>query len=159
SAYRSVYSLVASYIEDPRLRQVFTFEPLLIGGNPMKVPGIYLLIHWLERKWGVHYAMGGTGALVRALVSLLGELGVTIRLNAPVARIECKGKKVSGVRLENGEQIQADMVISNADPTRVYSTMLDERLLSTNAPKKVQKKRQSMSLFVGYFGTNKKYPD
>lgn len=158
SAYRSVYSLVSSYIEDPRLRQVFTFEPLLIGGNPMKVPGIYLLIHWLERKWGVHYAMGGTGEIVRALVSLLEELGATIRLNAPVERIECKGKSVTGVLLESGERIGADRVVCNADPTRVYSTMFEERILSKNTPKKTQKKRQSMSLFVGYFGTNKKYP-
>jgi phytoene desaturase len=159
SAYKSVYSLVSSYIKDDRLRQVFTFEPLLIGGNPMKVPGIYLLIHWLERKWGVHYAMGGTGAIVRSLVRLLEETGASVRLNAPVSRIECVGSKVRGVRLENGEFLKADLVVSNADPTRVYSTMVDPALLSRNTPKKVLKKRQSMSLFVGYFGTDRQYPE
>lgn len=157
SAYRSVYSLVSRYIEDERLRQVFTFEPLLIGGNPMKVPGIYLLIHWLERKWGVHYVKGGTGALVQALVTLCHELGVHTRLHAPVARIECDAGKVQGVRLEDGEFLAANLVVSNADPTRVYSTMIDAIHLSKNTPERVRKKKQSMSLFVGYFGTNKRY--
>src|SRR5690606_35542489 len=86
SAHQSVYSLVAKYIQDERLRQVLTFEPLLIVGNPMRAPGIYLLIHWLERKWGVHYAMGGTGAIVRGIVSLLEEHDVEVRLNSPVER-------------------------------------------------------------------------
>ena len=82
--YRSVYGLVSKYIKDPRLRQVFTFEPLLVGGNPFHVSSIYLLIHWLERKWGVHYAVGGTGAIVSGLERLLKELNVDIRLNTPI---------------------------------------------------------------------------
>lgn len=158
SAYRSVYSLVSRYIKDARLRQVFTFEPLLIGGNPMKAPGIYLLIHYLERKWGVHYAKGGTGAIVSGLLDLLEETGVEVRFDAPVARIQTVGGRASGVVLEDGRLIQADLVVSNADPTLVYSRMIDERLLRKNTPAKVGKKRQSMSLFVGYFGTKKQYP-
>jgi phytoene desaturase len=159
SAYRSVHSLVAKYIQDPRLRQVFTFEPLLIGGNPMKAPGIYLLIHYLERKWGVHYAQGGTGAIVRSLVQLLHEVGVEVQMNAPVDRIETKDGRVRGVVLEDGRVIDADLVVSNADPTLVYSKMLDPAILSKNTPRKVLRKRQSMSLFVGYFGTSKQYAD
>ncbi len=159
SAYRSVYGLVSSHIRDERLRQVFTFEPLLIGGNPMKAPGIYLLIHWLERKWGVHYAKGGTGAIVGAIVRLLEELGVEMRFNAPVEQIELAGRRVKNVILASGEQVPADVVVSNADPTLVYSQMLKDAGLKKNSPVKVVKKRQSMSLFVGYFGTNKKYPN
>lgn len=158
SAYRSVYSLVASHITDVRLRQVFTFEPLLIGGNPMRVPGIYLLIHWLERKWGIHYAIGGTGAIVSGLVRLLNELGVSIRYNAAVDRIRTSNERVVGVRLEDGEEIDASVVISNADPTVVYSKYLAHAELKTNSPHRVLNKRQSMSLFVGYFGTNRTYP-
>lgn len=159
SAYRSVYGLVSRYIADPRLRQVFTFEPLLIGGNPMKAPGIYLLIHYLERKWGVHYAKGGTGAIVRGLVALLEEAGVEVELDAPVERIETKDGRVTAVVLRDGTARSADIIVSNADPTVVYGQMLDERLLRRNRPKRVLKKRQSMSLFVGYFGTKKQYPD
>jgi phytoene desaturase len=159
SAYRSVYGLVSKYIRDPRLQQVFTFEPLLIGGNPLKAPGIYLLIHHLEKKWGVHYAKGGTGAIVRALVQLLEETGAELQMNAPVSRIETRGDRATGVVLEDGRMISADIVVSNADPTVVYSQMLNEKLLKQNSKKKVLKKRQSMSLFVGYFGTKKKYQD
>lgn len=159
SAYRSVYSLVASHIRDERLRQVLTFEPLLIGGNPTRVPGIYLLIHWLERKWGVHYALGGTGAIVNGLLRLLNELGVEIKYNAAVEHIQTSNGRVTGVRLENGETLNADIVVSNADPTIVYSQYLKDADLRMNSPERVLKKRQSMSLFVGYFGTDRTYPD
>lgn len=159
SAYRSVYGLVSSYIRDPRLRQVFTFEPLLIGGNPMKAPGIYLLIHYLERKWGVHYAKGGTGALVRGLLALLEEAGVDVLLNSPVERIETSNGKATGVLLEDGRKMSADLVVSNADPTVVYGKMLDKGSLRKNRPVKVLNKKQSMSLFVGYFGVKKLYPE
>lgn len=159
SGYRSVHALVARYIRDPRLRQVFSFEPLLIGGNPMRVPGIYLLIHWLERKWGVHYALGGTGALVAALVRLLKEEGVELRFDAPVREILVERGHAVGVVLESGEIERADLVVSNADPTRVYGQMIEPRHLSKNTPRAVEKKRQSMSLFVGYFGTKIRYPE
>jgi phytoene desaturase len=159
SAYRSVYGLVSRYISDPRLRQVFSFEPLLVGGNPMRVPGIYLLIHWLERKWGVHYAKGGTGAIVEALVRVLGEAGAEVRMNAPVAQILVEAGKAKGVRLESGETLRADIVVSNADPTNVYSQMIDPRFLRKNTPRAALRKRQSMSLFVGYFGTDRQYPE
>lgn len=159
SGHRSVFSLVSRYVQDPRLRQVFSFEPLLIGGNPLQVPGIYLLIHWLERKWGVHYARGGTGALVRALVRLAGELGVELRLQSPVERILVEHGSARGVELASGEQLRAELVVANADPTRVYGQLLEPRHLRKNTPSSVRRKQQSMSLFVGYFGTKVRYPD
>ncbi|HMA94246.1 MAG TPA: phytoene desaturase family protein [Polyangiaceae bacterium] len=159
SGHRSVYDVVARYISDERLRQVFTFEPLLIGGNPMRAPAIYLLIHWLERKWGVHYAMGGTGSIVRGLVQLLGEFDVPVRLGAAVSRIDVYGGSVRGVHLESGEYLPADLVVSNADPTLVHTRMLDPLVLRRNTPSSALRKRHSMSLFVGYFGTNRKFPD
>ena len=97
-SYRSVYGLVSKYIKDERLRQVFTFQPLLIGGNPFTSPAIYLLIHWLERKWGVHFAKGGTTAIIAALVRLMDELGIELRLNSPVEKILVDSDgKVEGV--------------------------------------------------------------
>src|SRR5690606_26038857 len=85
--YRTVWGLVSSYIEDERLRQAFTFQPLLIGGNPFRATSIYLLIHWLERKWGVHYATGGTASIVRSLVRLAEEIGVRFHFDTPVNTI------------------------------------------------------------------------
>jgi phytoene desaturase len=158
-AYKSLYGLVAHYIKDDALRQVFTFQPLLIGGNPFRAPGIYLLIHWLERKWGIHFAMGGTTAIVNGLTRMLGEVGVDIRLNAPVEHIEVVHGKAKGVILEDGTFIEADAVVSNADPATVYTKLIDASARRKHTDAAIAKKKYSMSLFVGYFGTNKTYPD
>jgi phytoene desaturase len=154
---RSVYGLVARYIRDERLRQAFTFEPLLVGGNPFRTTSIYLLIHWLERKWGVHFAMGGTASLVNGLVTLLEELGVDLRMNAPVERIEAAHGRATGVVLESGERLRADLVVANADPTRVYQRMIPAQARPRHGARRLRRVRQSMSLFVGYFGTRRTY--
>ena len=158
-AYKSLYGLVSHYIKDDALRQVFTFQPLLIGGNPFRAPAIYLLIHWLERKWGIHFAMGGTTAIVRGLTRLLGEVGVDIRLNAPVERIEVVNGQVKGVLLGDGTFLESDVVVSNADPAMVYTKLIDEAARRKHSDASVARKRYSMSLFVGYFGTKTTYPD
>lgn len=157
--HRSVYAQVARYIRDERLRQAFTFEPLLVGGNPFRTTSIYLLIHWLERKWGVHYALGGTTSIVHALVRLLDELGVEVRLDTPVTEIEVRDGRVRGVRTAHGETLPCDVVVSNADPTTVYRTMVAPRHRSRHGEARLRRVRQSMSLFVGYFGTRRTYPE
>ena len=158
-SYRTVYGLVASYIRDPRLRQVFTFQPLLVGGNPFNTTSIYMLIHWLERKWGVHFAMGGTASIVRALVTLLEEIGVEVRCNAPVSEVRVERGQTTGVTLASGEVLDADVVVCNADPSMVYTRLIDPAHRRKHTDRSVQRKKQSMSLFVAYFGTNKVYPD
>jgi phytoene desaturase len=158
-SYRSVYSLVSKYIKDDRLRQVFTFQPLLVGGNPFDTTSIYMLIHWLERKWGVWYAKGGTGALVRAMVDLLEELGAEVRLNSPVTEIEVEGGRAVAVRTEDGQRIPAGIVVSNADPSTVYSKLVAPQHRRTNTDRSINRKKQSMSLFVAYFGANRTWPE
>ncbi|MCH2109804.1 MAG: phytoene desaturase family protein, partial [Polyangiaceae bacterium] len=142
--------------KDERLRQALSFEPLLVGGNPVSVPGIYLLIHWLERKWGVHYAMGGTGALVEALCKLFTSRGGTIRYGAPVEKVLVQNGEAKGVYAD-GQELKADVVVCNADPTIVYEQLIDKEHLKKNTPRAVRKKSQSMSLFVAYFGAKKQY--
>lgn len=156
--YKSVYSLVSQYIKDPRLRQAFSFEPLLVGGNPTKITSIYLLIHWLERKWGVHFVKGGTTALVNALASLLAKHGATIHCNASVERIETQNGKVKQVWTKDGRCFQADLVVSNADPVRVYRDMLPSHHRRKHTNEALARRTHSMSLFVAYFATNKQYP-
>lgn len=158
-SYRTVYGLVSRYIDDERLRRAFTFEPLLVGGNPFTTTSIYLLIHWLERKWGVHFAMGGTTSIVAALVQLLHELDVDVRLDTPVAEIEVVNGRTVGVRTKNGERITCDIVVSNADPTQTYSRLVASRHLRKNNPRATRRVSQSMSLFVAYFGTRRTYPE
>ncbi len=155
--YRSVYSLVAKYIKDERLRQTFSFEPLLVGGNPFKITSIYLLIHWLERKWGVHFAKGGTGALVQAMVKVLEKHGVEFVFNSPVERLEVESGKVTKVITEKGVEYPCQAVVSNTDPVKVYSEWIDPKWLKKNKPSRVLRKSQSMSLFVSYFGAKKKF--
>ena len=159
ASYRSVYGLVERYIRDERLRQLFTFEPLLVGGNPFSTTSIYLLIHWLERKWGVHFAMGGTASIVSALMRLLDELGVEVRLGTPVERIEVRNGNAAGVVTARGEVFPSDIVVANADPSHVYRNMIGPQHRKRHSNASVRRTRQSMSLFVAYFGARRTYPD
>lgn len=158
-SYRTVWGLVSRYIKDDRLRQVLSFHPLLVGGNPFETTSIYALICFLERKWGVWFPMGGTGALVKGLVNLIEGQGNTVRLGTEVSRIEVENGRAAGVTLADGTRIDADLVISNADSAFTYKHLLpaEHRRRWTDA--KVDKARYSMSLFVWYFGTNRKYED
>ncbi|MBL8784801.1 MAG: phytoene desaturase [Deltaproteobacteria bacterium] len=158
-SHLTVYQLVSRYLKDDRLRQAFSFQPLLVGGNPFHTSSIYLLIHWLERTWGVWFAEGGTTAIVKGLVRFLAELQVEVRLSTPVEEILVRNGKAVGVRTSAGEVLSADVVVANADPSFVYSRMIDARWRKTHHDKKVARKKQSMSLFVAYFGTDRTYPD
>jgi phytoene desaturase len=156
-SHLTVYQFASRYVKDDRLRRVFSFHPLLVGGNPFSTTSIYALIHHLEREWGVHYAMGGTGAVVNALGKLYAELGGKTQLNTAVKRILVEGGKVKGVETENGEKIDADIVVSNADVATTYSKMLEPKDRRRWTDRKLAGMKYSMSLFVIYFGTKKKY--
>ena len=158
-SYKSVYSMVASYIEDERLRQVFTFQPLLVGGSPFRVTSIYTLIHWLERTWGVYFAKGGTTALVHGLVKLFEDIGGEMRYSAPVEEIEVENGQASAVRIASGERIPCRFVVSNADPSFVYTRLIGREHRRKHTDAAVARKHQSMSLFVAYFGTKRTYED
>lgn len=157
--YRSVHSLVASYIKHPKLRRVFSFHPLLVGGNPFSTTAVYALIAQLERKHGVHFAMGGTGALINGLVGLIESQGGTIRYNASVSQIVVEGTRAVGVKLESGEQLDADIVVSNADSATTYKHLLADFPRRRWTDRKLERARYSMSLFVWYFGTDRRYDD
>ncbi len=158
-SYRTVYGLVAKYIRDPQLRQVFSFHPLLVGGNPFATTSIYTLIAFLERKWGVHFPMGGTGALVRGLVDLIEGQGNEVWLNTPVKQIRVEGGRATGVLLQDGRALDADIVVSNADSGTTYRHLVPAEHRTHWTDTKVERARYSMSLFVWYFGTNRKYDD
>lgn len=158
-SYRTVYGLVSKYVKHEKIRQVLSFHPLLVGGNPFNVTSIYTLIAYLERKWGVHYAMGGTGALVEGLVDLIDGLGGTIRLGETVQQITLDGQRATGVRLVSGENIDANLVVSNADVAWTYRHLVPSHARTTWTNERLEKARYSMSLFVWYFGTKRQYPD
>jgi phytoene desaturase len=155
-AVQPLFSLIKKYFKSDKMRQVFSFEPLLVGGNPMKVPAIYAMIHFVEKTWGIHFARGGTGALVSAMIRKLEDMGGALQLNAQVASIDVVkrgGKRVAtGVTLKSGEVLAADVVVSNADYATTYMKLIDKAHRRINRDFVVKFRKQSMSLMVIYFG-------
>ncbi len=155
---KSVYKFASKYFKNEKLREAFSFHPLLIGGNPFTATSIYAMIHELEQKFGVWFAMGGTGALVRALSDLFQDIGGEIFLEAEVGEISIDEKrKANGAKLKSGEFIEADAVVSNADVAFTYLNLIPGKFRRKYTDKKVKRMTYSMSLFVIYFGTNRKY--
>ncbi len=158
-SYKTVYKYVAQYIEDEFLRRCFSFHPLLVGGNPFDTTSIYAMIHYLEREWGVHYAMGGTGSLVNALVKLIKEQGGKVHLDAEIDEILVENGRATGIRLNNGDIHKADAVVSNADVAFTYKNLINPKHRKKYTDRKIERTKYSMSLFVIYFGTKKRYLD
>lgn len=158
-SHKTVYKYIDKFIENDFLKKVFSFHPLLVGGNPFDTTSIYAMIHYLEREWGVHYAMGGTGSIVNGLVKLIEEQGGTIHYEAEVDEITIDNGKAMGIRLKDGTEHSADQVVSNADVAFTYRNMIPEAERSTWTNRKIERTKYSMSLFVIYFGTKKRYLD
>ena len=156
-SWRTIRGMVGRHFRDPKLRTVFSFHPLLIGGNPSSVTCTYSLINQLERRFGVHWAVGGTGALVQGLMKLLAQLQVPVRCQAAVRRIVIEGGRARGVELESGERVAADIVISNADTAWTYRHLVAPQHRRVWTDRKLERARYSMSLFVWYFGLNRRY--
>jgi phytoene desaturase len=150
---------VAKHVKDARLRVVLSFHPLLVGGNPFSASAIYSLIAFLERRWGVHFVMGGTGRLVQGLVALIEGQGNTLRCNAEVAEIRVELGEATGVRLASGEILPADIVVSNADAAFTYRRLIAPQHRRRWTDRRIERSRHSMSLFVWYFGTRRRYED
>ena len=162
-SHQSVARLVNGFIRDERLRQVFSFHPLLVGGNPFQTTSIYALIHTLEQKWGVWFAMGGTGAIVEAFARLFAELGGTLRLESEVEEIVIgeRSGRAEGVRLRGParEIVPADAVVSNGDVATTYVRLVPSRFRRHSTDRRLERLHYSMSLFVIYFGTDRRYDD
>ena len=158
-SYQSVYQLVSSYISNEKLRRAFSMHPLLVGGNPFTTTSIYTLILYLEKKWGIHYAMGGTGKVVEALEKLMTEEKIKIQKSAEVTEIIVENKKVKGVVINNQQQINCDYIICNSDPPNVYRNLIKQKDYGFLFKQKMKRMNYSMGLFVYYFGSKKQYKD
>jgi phytoene desaturase len=158
-SHLSVYSLVSKFIKDPDLRIIMSFHPLLVGGNPFTTTSIYALIAFLERKWGVWFARGGTGAIVDALAALFTSLGGTLECSAEVEQILVENGRTTGVRLRGGRTLPASIVVSNGDAPFVYKHLLDASHRRKYTDERIARMRYSMGLVVAYFGTKRTYPE
>ena len=159
-SYKSVYSLVSSYIKNEKLRRMLSMHPLLVGGNPFTTTSIYGLILYLEKKWGIHYSMGGTGNIIKGLEKLMNEVGIKIIKGNEVKKIIINKNEINGIQLKDKTIINTQNVICNADPPAVYEKLLDGNTNNSLLFKWKKKRMEySMGLFVYYFGTKKKYND
>lgn len=161
-AWRSVWQMVCRHLDNDYLRQAFSIQPLLVGGNPFDTTSIYGLIHFLEQAHGVHFAMGGTGALVDALAELMKRQGIEVKLNCTVTNLHFNGQTIDSVTLSDQQGIQselrADWVISNTDPAHLYQKLLPPQKAHWLAKFKAKHSKKSMGLFVLFFGTDRQYP-
>ena len=159
NSVQTVWGLVSSHLKSPYMQQAFSIQSLLVGGNSFDTTSIYSLIHYLEREWGVHFAMGGTGSLTKALETLMHEEGIKVTLDEPVQKVHINNRKAVGVILKSGEIKPADIVISNADAAYLYSSMIEKKDKSFSARIKTKYAQFSMGLYVLYFGTTKQYTE
>ena len=157
--YRTVWQFTKRYLKDERLRRAFSIQPLLVGGNPFNTTSIYSLIHYLERRWGVHFPRGGTGALVAAMARLMQEVGVNVRLNQEVQKICIEDGQVTGVQFANGDSVAADLVICNGDPAQIYRSLVPRVDRKRWTDRRIDALKYSMGLYVLYFGTTCQYQD
>ena len=157
--YETVWQMVSRHLVSDKLRRAFSIQPLLVGGNPFDTTSIYGLIHFLERAHGVHFAMGGTGAVTQALGGLMERQGIALRLSTTVERVRIEQGVARGVVLADGTHVDADVVVSDADAAHLYRDLVPraEQALATRV--KLSQAHYSMGLFVMYFGTTRTYPD
>ncbi len=157
-SYKSVYNLVSNYIKNEKLRRVFSMHPLLVGGNPFTTTSIYTLILFLEKKWGIHYSMGGTGEVVKALEKLMIEENIEIIKGSEVTEIVSDGNKVKGVKINHSDIIECDYIICNSDPPNVYQNLIKSKNnYNFLFKQKMRRMDYSMGLFVYYFGSKKQF--
>ncbi len=159
-SYKSVYKLVSNFISSEKLRRVFSMHPLLVGGNPFTTTSIYTLILFLEKKWGIHYSMGGTGKVVKALEKLMLEEGIKIIKASEVTEIITENKSVKSVKINNSKIIECNYVVCNSDPPNVYKNLIKSKNnYGFLFKQKMKRMDYSMGLFVYYFGSKKQYKD
>ena len=155
-SYLTVSQLVNRHLKNSYLRKAFSIHPLLVGGDPHTTTSIYALIHYLERKWGVFFCMGGTGKIVLELKKLMIDNGIKIRTKTEAKEFVLKDNKITKIITNNGDITNPDLVVCNGDPPMIYSKLLKKYKLSRPVINE-KKLLYSMGLFVLFFGTKKQY--
>ncbi|WP_299628980.1 phytoene desaturase [uncultured Tateyamaria sp.] len=152
-ADRSVYAHASKRFRNDKLRMAFSFHPLFIGGDPCNVTSMYILVSYLEKEFGVHYAMGGLAGMAERMADVIMSQGGTLLMQTEVDQIVVREGKARGVRLSSGLEMGADVVVSNADSGHTYNHLMRDAPKKRWTPKRLRRTRYSMSLFVWYFGT------
>jgi phytoene desaturase len=146
-------AMVGRYVRDERLRDAFSFQSLYLGLSPYESLAIYSLLPYTEIAGGLYYPMGGIHRLSTAVAEVAEELGADLRYGARVARIERTGRRVTGVLLEDGSRLRADIVVSNADLPYTYASLLGEPY------RRIDRMEFSCSVVLLYLGVSRRYSD
>ena len=157
-AWRSVYSMVSSFIKNEKIREALSFHTLLVGGNPFKTSAIYTLIHKLEKDGGVWWTRGGTNRLIAGMIRHFERLGGTITVGDPVVQIHTTGNKATEVETKSGFKQRFHAVASNADIMHSYRDLLSGSKRGPDNARKLARKTFSPGLFVVHFGLEGTWP-
>jgi phytoene desaturase len=147
-----LYNFVSRYFTDSRLRQLFSFQSMYLGVTPHEAPAVYSLVSYMETGLGIWYPKGGMYALTEAFGVLCRDLGVEIKTNTQVDKIEIQDGKTIGVRLGNGKKIMADAVVSNADLTYSYRELVESKHRRSYPNKKISNLKQASSALLFFWG-------
>ncbi|KAI4177184.1 MAG: hypothetical protein LQ343_000666 [Gyalolechia ehrenbergii] len=155
--FESIYSRASKYFWTERLRRVFTFGSMYMGMSPFDAPGTYSLLQYTELAEGIWYPKGGFHSVIEALVRSGERLGVKYRLSTPVSSVnlDSKGRHATGVTLERGETVTADVVIINADLVYAYNNLLPESSYSRS----LKKRPASCSSISFYWAMDRQIPE
>jgi len=148
---KSTEDLIATYIENPHVREALAHQAQLLNGNPTKV------YEW--RPTGLFFPTGGVGSLVDAFQQLMEINGIDIQLNKTVKKIHVENGAVKTIELQDGLTYACDTLVVNSDPAYVYKHLIDRSFQGKWKDKKLDKLHFSQSAFILYFGTKKTYKE
>lgn len=159
AAYRNLYAHVSKYFKTDKLRKAFSFHPLFLGLSPSSAPPRYNLITYAALVGGVYFPIGGIYSIIEDMVALAAEMGVMLRTNAPVAEILIENGAAKGVRLQSGEIVTGDIVVSNADLVYTYKKLVPAQHRHIYPDARLDRMQYACSGYVLYLGLDKVYPD
>ena len=159
NAAENLYTHISRYFKTDKLRKAFSFHSMFLGLSPFDAPAIYGLITYADLARGMYFPKGGIYAIIEDFASMAIEDGISIRANAPVARILVEGGRAVGVQLESGESLRADAVVSNADLPYTYDHLLPAEAPRDYSSARLNRMKYACSGYLLYLGIDRLYPN
>lgn len=154
---KSLYDVLKNYYKEEELKLAFTFQSKYLGMSPWAAPGTFSILSYLEHRYGVFHIEGGLNRISEVMKELIEKRGGEIFLKTSIKEIIFKDKKASSIKLENGEIIEGDYIIVNADFSTAMKTLIPNELRTKYSDENLEKKRYSCSTFMLYLGIDKIY--
>jgi len=159
NAHQNLYRQVAGFFDhDDKLAKAFSFHSMFLGLSPFDALAMYSLITYADLALGMWFPMGGIYTIVEDMTALADQMGVSMRAGASVAEICVERGHVTGVRLESGEQVRADLVVSNADLPYTYSKLVLPEQRKQYSDRRLSRMQYACSGYLLYLGIDKTYP-